>query len=390
MVRITKGSDAKGTKRKFTEAEAAVEKCNKLAQLIADAAKSADVPADVIEMLVQVLPHSLGQSQEQRHRFQEQAIDAVDRVLQQIDTHHKNRIEMAKNTLTEAREKAAPSEKAVTDTEQKLREDTEGVQSETKELAKSALAFRTARSAVEEAKKLQESGDEDYKAAAGKKQKLQALSDKYITPLKSGSVSEADQLESKVKTLQSELTNLGGVDEAMLLVLGSSFMKKPEARGGFDTMAIEQLEKQMGLHMQPVDETLQAGEEGKQQRAIAVQLAQKGLEEALAAQKLRADVFESAWKAQKDDEKALEAAKQALKDLAAQAKSSDRTLYQAEADNEVFQEFARTPFEELKARTTPEPVPEPVPEPAADATTAEPHQSEAVDTGLTLPEAITA
>merc|ERR1719329_729578 len=336
-------------------------------------------------MLVQVLPHSLGQPQEQRHRFQEQAIDAVDRVLQQIDTHHKSRIEMAKNKLTEAREKAAPSENAVTDTEQKLREDTEGVQSETKELAKSALAFRTARSAVEEAKKLQESGDEHYKAAAGKKQKLQALIDEYITPLKAGSVSEADQLESKVKTLQSELTNLGGVDEAMLLVLGSSFMKKPEARGGFDTMAIEQLEKQMGLHMQPVDETLQAGEEGKQQRAIAVQLAQKGLEEALAAQKLRADVFESAWKAQKDDEKALEAAKQALKDLAAQARSSDKTLYQAEADNEVFQEFARAPFEELKARTTPEPVSEP----AADATTAEPHQSEAVDTGLTLPEAVT-
>merc|ERR1719235_1986203 len=113
----------------------------------------------------------------------------------------------------------------------------------------------------------------------------------------------------------------------------------------------------MALHMKPVDETLQAGEEGKRQRAEAVESAKNDLEEALKAQKQQANAFEAAWQAQEDDKKALENARQAVADLKVQTKSIDKALYEAQAEQEVFEEYGRKPFLELREKTTPEPEP---------------------------------
>jgi len=374
---------AKGTKRKVNESEAAAEKCSELATAITNAA---DLPSDVIEMLVDVLPHSLGQPKDKRHRFQEQTILSVDRVMQGIEESLKKNIEEARGKLLEARRRAAPSESAVTEAEEKLRQDTDRFGHETKALAKSAQEFRTARTAVEKSQEAQVKGDQDLEMAADKKDKLQSIVDNLVEPLKNGTVPEAD-VQNRCKSLMSTLKELEGFDEAMLMVLASSLAKEPSARGDFDHMAIDQLDKYMAKHIAPLVELLRTGETGKQQRAKAVQLAQEALEQALKAQKLSAEAFESTWNAKKDDEQTLGAARQALKDLAASTKSCDKTLYNAEAEFDVFGEFARKPFEELKERWTPAPEPEELEQTNASCGASETTQLEA---GAVLPEAITA
>jgi len=378
---------AKGTKRKVNEAEVATEKCVELAKVITAAA---DLPNDVISMLTDLLPHCLAQPQDKRHRFQEKAIQSVDRVMQGIEERLKKHVEEARCKLVQAQEHAAPSEQKITETEDKLRQDTERFGSETKVLANTALAFRAARTALEETRKAQITGDEDYFSATKRKAALHAIIDTLIEPLKLGSV-PGDDIEKQCKTLLSALNELGDNDEAMMMVLGSSLSKKPEARGNFDVMAIEQLDKCMAKRVAPLDEILLAGEAGKQERASAVKSAQAALEEALQSQKQRSEIFEAAWNAKTEDEHTLQASHQALKDLAKQTKLCDTTLYKAEAEFEVFEEFARKSFEELKERITPEPVVEAEP-------VVEPEQSQAMDvvesatigTNVVLPEAITA
>jgi len=305
-------------------------------------------------------------------------------VMQSIEESLKKNIEEARSKLLEARHRAAPSESAVTEAEEKLRKDTDRFSLETKALAKSALEFRAARTRVEESQQAQATGDQDFKAATKKKEKLQSIIDNLAQPLKSGTVPEAD-VQKRCRSLMEELKQLEGFDEAMLMVLESSLTKDPSVRGDFDHMAIEQLDKYMAKHMLPLDETLHAGEEGKQQRATAVRLAQEALEQALNNQKLRAEAFESTWNAKQEDEQALEAAHKALKDLASQTKLCDKTLYSAEADRDVFDEFARKPFEELKERVSP--VPEPV-ELEQTKTSCGASEEAGLETGVMLPEAI--
>jgi hypothetical protein len=367
---------AKGLKRKLAN------RCDQLAQAIADGAKTSKVPADVIDMLEKVLPLTLAQPKDKRHRFQDQAIEAVNHIIQGIEGSLKSDIGVARSKKLEADTRAAPCEKDVTETEKKLEQDVERFGIETKALAKAATDFRAARTAVQDTQSSQETGDKDFKSAAQKKEKLQGLLDEYVEPLKSGSVPEGE-VDKRCKALQLELKHLEGFDEAMLIVLGSTLAKAPAARGGFDSMAIDQLDKYMSKHMEPLVEILQAGEEGKWQRASAVVEAQRALEDALDFQKLRAREFESAWKAQKDDEQALETARQALKDLAKQTTACDKVLYQAEADFEVFEEFARRPFEELKELR------EPV-EPEQIDSQGIVKDVEPLGTSVVLPEAITA
>lgn len=342
----------KGMKRKTVEVDVVAEKCNTIAQALTDAAS---LPADVIAMLVEVLPHSLGQPKDKRHCFQDRAVLAVDNVMQGVEANLKQKIDDARNKMQEARNQAAPSEAMVAAAEVKLREDSERFTKETKALAESALEFRAARTAVQEAKTAQEVGDQDLKIAAKKKDKLQVIIDELVYPLKDGTV-PADDVENRCKSLLTSLKVLE-FDAAMLMVLGSALAKVPSARGDFDILAIDQLDKYMAKHIDPINATLQAGEAGREQRANGVKLAQDALDQSLQAQKLRADAFEAAWKAKKDDEVALETAKRGLKDLAAQTRLCDKDVNQSEAEFDVFQEYARKTFEELKERITPEPLP---------------------------------
>jgi len=386
---------AKGIKRKSepTEAEVTADKCKSLATAITD---SATLPSDVVAILTDLLPHSLGQPKDKRHRFQEQAVQATDRVIQGIEESLKKKIEDAKNELHEAKHRAAPCEAAVTEAEEKLRTAKETFARETKALAQTALAFRAARNAVQDALKAQESGDEEFKVAAQKKSELQAIIDDSITPLQAGTVEDLEVCKELCKALVATLKELDGTfDEAMLMVLESSFAKVPSARSMFDTMAIGQLDKYMAEKIQPLDATLQSGEVGKQQRAADVQAAQKSLEVATGTQMLGSQAFETAWNTRNSNESTLKEARKAGRDLTAQTKESGKAVYAAEADYDVFLDCARKPFEELKERLAPEPVPEPVVEPAAldmetTSATNEVTEDAKFDAGVAMPEAIAA
>jgi len=98
---------AKGSKRKVAEVvDVVADKCNNLANALESAP---NLPAEVVAMLVEVLPYSLCQPKDKRHRFQEQAIQAVDNVLQEIEGTLKKKIDDTRNNLTAARDQAAPS-----------------------------------------------------------------------------------------------------------------------------------------------------------------------------------------------------------------------------------------------------------------------------------------
>jgi len=384
----------KGNKRKAaTQEEIVAGQVDELVRVVTES-EANNLPADVVKMIKEIMPYSLGQPKDKRQRFQEEAVDAMDRVIQGIEDTFRSQIAAANEKLRLAKEAAAPSEAAVPRSELQLQNDSNRFAGETEGLAQTALTFRAARTAVEDAKKAQELGDQEYKLATKQKTKLQGLIDS-IAPLEKGEVS-ADDLTTDSQVLVSQLRNLGNVcDEAMLLVLGSAFVKPVDQRGDFDVMAIAQLYKTLNKLVEPQDAIINKEETGKKQRGDAVRNAELALEEAIKAQKVGAETFEAAWNAKKASEAALANAKTAVKELVVHTRAADKELYEAEANSDVFKEYGRAAFESLKERLTPEPVPEP----AVEVATQEQVEPEAADDAVqdmqteppvTLPEAITA
>merc|ERR1712054_650480 len=105
-----------------------------------------------------------------------------------------------------------------------------------------------------------------------------------------------------------------------------------------------------------------------QERAAGLPLAVQSYDDAVEAIKARAKAFQASWAAKEADERSLETAKKDQKDLAANIKNLDKDLYKVEAEFDVFQEFARKAFEELKERVTPAPT---EPDTCADAAMSE-------------------
>jgi len=334
----------KGTKRK---AEPLLEKCDGIAMAIRD---SSGLPADVLTMLVEIIPHCLAQPTDKRHRFQQKAIESVDQVLIGCEARFKKDIDEARVKLTESRDRTSPVEEARVTAEGKLQEDSNRAREERQMLANATLQLRAARTALQDAQKTQQAGGQGLEVAAKQKQEVQSIADLYEL-LKSGSVPEAE-FDKQSKSLLLLLKPFD-LDEAMLMVLTSSLGKSPAARGEFGQMVLDQLDNRFAKKIAAQDELIAAAEVEKKGRAAALPLAQSGYDDAVETIKMRAKAFETSWEAKQEDERTLETTRKDQKDLAAQIKVLDKDLYKVEAEFDVFQEFGRKAFEELKERSTP-------------------------------------
>jgi hypothetical protein len=337
----------KGTKRK---AEPVLEKCDNIATALKE---SAGLSADVITMLVDIIPHCLAQPKDKRHKFQEDAIAALDDVLKGCETAFTKQIEEARTKLSGARDRTTPVEEARATAEEKLQQDSKNVIEERQTLANATLQLRATRSALQDTQKKQEAGGSEVASAMKKKQEVQVVSDQYEL-LKSGAVPEAE-FDKQCKSLLVALKPFD-LDEAMVMVLTSSLGKPASARGEFGQMVLDQLDSKIAKKIAAQDEMIAAAEGEKREREAALPVAQSDYDDATAKLIVRAKAFETAFAAKQDDEKTLETTRKEQKDLVVQIKTLDKDLYKVEAEFDVFQEFARKAFEELKERATPMPM----------------------------------
>lgn len=337
----------KGTKRK---AEPLLEKCEGIAMAIKE---SAGLSADVLTMLVDMIPHCLAQPKDKRHKFQEDAIVALDDVLKGCGNTFNNQIGEARTKLSGARDRTTPVEEARATAEEKLQQDSKSVIEDRQILANATLQLRAARSALQDAQKTQEAGGSVVAVATKKKHEIQVVSDQYEL-LKSGGVPETE-FDKQCKSLLLALKPFD-LDEAMVMVLTSSLGKTPSARGEFGQMVLDQLDSKIAKKIAAQDEIIAAAEVEKREREAALPVAQAGYDDATATIIVRAKAFETAFAAKQEDEKTLETTRKEQKDLVVQIKTLDKDLYKVEAEFDVFQEFARKAFEELKERSTPMPV----------------------------------
>jgi len=300
------------------------------------------------KMLVSMVPHSLIVPVDERHEQQNVAVAMIEESILAVQAKLVAALEAenAKVSGSEAKkaelaaahlaaEEALAAAKAVT--------------------ADRAAAVKAATEVVHDAKKVkqaklaeQKKGDASLLAAKKDKENLEGALSGPFHKLKSGDF-EAAQAPGLFKSLSSHFSKLS-IEESMKIALPSGLQKKPEDRGTFDTLVVNQVEEVFTKKIAELQEILAAGAPEQEERQKAVDAAQAAVEAAEAtAAEATAKLAESEA-AQQAAEAALEAAAAAVEGYESEYAEATAARDKLKEALETFQSTSVKNFNELKEK----------------------------------------
>eukprot|EP00930_Biecheleria_cincta_P084828 TRINITY_DN74262_c0_g1_i1.p1 TRINITY_DN74262_c0_g1~~TRINITY_DN74262_c0_g1_i1.p1 ORF type:complete len:407 (-),score=151.58 TRINITY_DN74262_c0_g1_i1:67-1191(-) len=361
----TGGRPSKAAKKDTTASA-----CKEIADAL-EIAQKKDVPADVTTFLGAALKHTLPTYKEERHEFQAAVLSMVEKTLGDSESVLLEEVASAEATVNGGEDEKTKREAAVASADQdfKTSQDTAAEKQTLK--AEKSEAFQATVASLKEAQSKQEDGDAEAVKVAKAKEAFTAARAELLAPMKEagGNKRQLHNLAKQLKAVQVEDSLL----EAMELPLG----KKPEQRGRFDAVILEQLD----LHLSEKDAAFEAKlkEEApaREERASAVKAAQEAHDSAKAASEAALEELKAAKAAEVAAKAAAADAHRSAKSLASELAEAAHQLDSARQRLEEFRSGPLASFKDLLERSAPQPEPEEPPSekpeaPAAEADSAPP------------------
>lgn len=314
--------------------------------------------ANIVTMLCDAVPHTLGVPKEDRHAFQEKIVGWTEQTLAAYAAGmQKEANELAAKVADSDGEKAArDAAKAAKDGElEKLRE---AVAAARTALAECETAKTLAAASLAATEQAQIEGDAEYEKAAKTKAEIELTHTEAYVPLKAERTEELPEMSNQM----ARLLQLGkdfSFDEALLTSFPSALRKEPSARGTFDQMVLEQYEQALQERVAALAKVLSEGQAGKDARAAAVAAAQAVSDSACTALTAAKDALAGAKEAKTAGDAALKEAQRSVKDFVPEMKAIASLSDAAAARLQAFQDGPLAGFAALK-----DPPPPPVEEPA--------------------------
>mmetsp|Transcript_120128 Transcript_120128/g.218374 ORF Transcript_120128/g.218374 Transcript_120128/m.218374 type:complete len:379 (-) Transcript_120128:173-1309(-) len=265
---------------------AKIEKAPKADPMLAgifDAVSRADLPEQCKQMMMAIVPGSLGVAADQRHDAQEAVIGMIERMFEEIKAKMTAGIEEQKGLMAAAESKKENSAEAVAEVQSRL------AVSEASSTEKMKL-LEAADSVVKEkleflgaAKNRQAEGDKAWAPVKTEKEQYENADKAEFKFLLEGEPREEDEVKKQYDVVKPLFDKLG-LDVSLAASVFTAISKAPSARGEFDNMVAEQLTKEWKDKMAKLEEELTAGAPAKAERAEEVQAAQGEVEKAQAEQ----------------------------------------------------------------------------------------------------------
>jgi hypothetical protein len=223
-------------KRKNVTAVAASKKARatEWANIANEIARADHLSREVQSMLIEVLPLSLGEFSDHRHKFQEQMVSALGDVLTSIEGSRDSDVTKYQADVEVANKKKVENEAAISEALREKETKATKVQEDKVALAKAAEAFRTARDAKNTAD--EEKRIDEKEASAAQKTKAQYSSMMEDLEFLRSAVPEAIESSGRGASLLSMMKKWD-FEESLQIALPSVFAKAPDARGQFDFIA---------------------------------------------------------------------------------------------------------------------------------------------------------
>mmetsp|Transcript_81475 Transcript_81475/g.148785 ORF Transcript_81475/g.148785 Transcript_81475/m.148785 type:complete len:388 (+) Transcript_81475:102-1265(+) len=326
---------------------------------VANAIQQAELPEACKEMLLIMFPGSLEFPIEERHEFHAMVVRMVGESIEETHSKMIKEVEEAGSAVEAAKAKNTDLEATAVEAESKLKVAGETVQSKETGLQEAAALASNKQTSFDDAKEAQTKGDAESEALKQEKQTYESAFEDSFKALHQGDL-EGQQAVQHYKVIKPLLANLH-LDESLSLALPSTCQKKPENRGSFDNVIMEQLDKALQTRIATLGEQIEAGTSATAERAAAVQAAEQELQSAKEA-KETAEKDLSDAKAKRDE--ADEFLKSSKKAVADGVKELDCLIKSHEDKLKVrihFENWNLSSFSQLKEKSTaPKEVPAPM------------------------------
>mmetsp|Transcript_125136 Transcript_125136/g.221779 ORF Transcript_125136/g.221779 Transcript_125136/m.221779 type:complete len:379 (+) Transcript_125136:75-1211(+) len=333
---------------------AQIEKAPKADPMLAgifDAVSRADLPEQCKQMMMAIVPCSLGVAADQRHDAQEAVIGMIERMFEEIKAKMTADIEEQKGLMAAAESKKENSAEAVAEVQSRL------AVSEASSTEKMKL-LEAADSVVKEkleflgaAKNRQAEGDKAWAPVKTEKEQYENADKAEFKFLLEGEPREEDEVKKQYDVVKPLFDKLG-LDVSLAASVFTAISKAPSDRGQFDNMVAEQLTKEWKDKMTKLEEQLTAGAPAKSERAEVVQAANGELEKAQAEQSGAQAELTVAKEAAAAVTNELKVAQAALSSSEAELKKASQAVDAKVAELQQFEAFNVECFTTLKNKTS--------------------------------------
>jgi len=324
--------------------------------MIAEALEEYDeLSTGVRQMLVSVLPTSLGVKQDLRHGFQEQVVGMMESALQGLEGKISASIQSEEATVANEDSEKARRESVKTDAEAALAAKVEEVAVKLSAVEADVAAHSTAKDALKEAKAAQKSGDKELEDAGKNKEKLEGAMKDLYEPLKVGEGLKPAESKRLLKNLEAYLKKIS-FDHAMAAASQVALQKASGERTSFDQLVLTQVDADLSSRVAALETTLAEGLPGKEARQAAVDAAHSLAETADSKRSSSIEAHDAAEGEEAALRMSCNEATESVEDHALEVETAKLSFQAAKERLTEFQEGPLAAFRELKERTTPPPV----------------------------------
>jgi len=245
------------------------------------------------EMLQLAIPHVLTVPCDERHGYQTQVAQMVQKVLSDYVAYWEEQVSEGKANISGSSQIAQDTLKAVEVSAEKIGHQEEEVTRCKGVLQVNSEAEKEAEAALECASKEVADFDENLQATIAKKDKCSSIYNEYFTPLNTGGDFDAKEVARLTKEVLPMLKKLS-TESSLLSAIAPAFKKAPADRGPFDTMAIEGAEGIFTKHLGELQEQLDKADVTKSEKISTETACQETLKAATQARTTSEDALKAA------------------------------------------------------------------------------------------------
>lgn len=338
-------------------------KTDRTLEAVLEAIKEVDL-SDSCKQMLQVLATScLNTPADARHESQTKFVKMIGEALDMAVATHQAAVDTAKAAVETSEATKAPMDEALAAAQAKLTAAKEGVTAQKTAVEEGATRCSEAEKTLKEKREEQSNGDAELTKAKEEKVTVDAAIETDLKAVVDGECA-TDVMDKHYLVLKPILAGLE-LDDSLKTALPATCKKEKAARGAFDNMVIEQLQKTLGERAEALAKVIENAAPAAEQRAAAVTAAEEALADAKKAQEAAQEALKGAEEADKAAAASVAEAEAALSTYNVEHKKVTEALAAKELLLQNFTTYNVSCFELLRDKVSK------VEAPAAATTTAE-------------------
>ncbi|CAE8712525.1 unnamed protein product [Polarella glacialis] len=318
---------------------------------VAEALTKADIPQEVREMLIAILPNSLCVASDERQEFQDVGVKMIGEVLCKFEANLMAALQAENQNVAGVEASKDGLESSLGAAEEALQAALGGTSQRTSELNLASEAVVAAQALLTKRLEEQQHGDAGLVSAQTEKETLEAALNGDFQKLKDGLWEAEPAAKAMYKALQPIIGKLP-MDDSLRTAMQSTLMKEPDDRGPFDHMVVGEINKCFAAKIADLEVVLASGKPDSEARALAVAVAHSEHNAAEAAQKQASSNLIAAKELQKEATSAVKASKAALAAYQPEYQAATQLRNSKKAELETFCSDVQQIFNTLKERVS--------------------------------------